>query len=126
MREKLIAFLMVVVAVIHLLPLMGILGVDKLNNLYGITIADNNLEILMRHRAMLFGLLGLFFVVAAFKRIHQPMAFLLAFISLISFLYLSWSIGGYNEAIARVVTVDLIALGALLVAVVLYFTARKN
>ena len=59
--------MLIVVGVIHLLPLSGVLGGAQLFSLYGVPVDDPNLEILMRHRAVLFGLLGVFLVYAAFK-----------------------------------------------------------
>ncbi len=59
--EKVITGLLVLVGIIHLLPVFGVLGVERLAALYGISLGEPNIEILMRHRAILFGLLGLFF-----------------------------------------------------------------
>lgn len=56
----LVSAMLVVVAVIHLLPLSGVLGSERLAALYGLSFNEPNLAILMRHRAVLFGLLGLF------------------------------------------------------------------
>lgn len=41
----------------------------------------SGLEILMRHRAVLFGLLGAFLIFAAFKRAYQTVAYLGGFFS---------------------------------------------
>ena len=49
------------------LLVVGVLGAERLNQLYGIDASEPNLAVLMRHRAVLFGLLGGFFVLAAFK-----------------------------------------------------------
>jgi hypothetical protein len=59
--------MLVVVGVIHLLPLTGVMGSARLVSLYGVPIEDPNVEILMRHRALLFSLLGGFMIYAAFK-----------------------------------------------------------
>lgn len=56
-----------IVGVIHLLPLSGVLGAERLGLLYGLQFHEPNLAILMRHRAVLFGLLGAFFIAAAFQ-----------------------------------------------------------
>ena len=63
--NKLITILLLVVGIIHLMPLLGVLGGDRLNSLYGLSLDEPNLQILMRHRAVLFGLLGALLVAAA-------------------------------------------------------------
>lgn len=98
----LISAMLVVVGVIHLLPLAGVLGSDRLASLYGVPFTEPNLEILMRHRAVLFGLLGAFLVFAAFKPAYQTLAYIAGLVSVVSFLYLAWSVGGYNEQVGRV------------------------
>ncbi|MEM6583817.1 MAG: phosphopantetheine adenylyltransferase [Pseudomonadota bacterium] len=120
MREVLITIFILVIAIIHLLPLAGILSVERLRSLYQIDIDGRDMEILMRHRAALFGILGLFFVYAAFTPAMQPIAFTAAFLSLASFFYLSFSVGDYNPAIRRVVLADVIATVCLLGAILLY------
>ena len=84
-----VAAMLVIVGVIHLLPLSGALGAERLAALYGVSLSDPNLVILMRHRAVLFGLLGLFFIFAAFRRSMQPAAFIASFVSVLSFLFLA-------------------------------------
>ncbi len=59
MVERTISGLILAVAVIHLFPITGFFGVDRLASLYGIEIIDGNSEILRRHRAVLFGILGI-------------------------------------------------------------------
>ena len=124
--KRLITGLLLVVGVIHSLPLAGVAGAAKLSALYGVAIADPNLEILMRHRAVLFGLLGLFLCVAAFRPAWQPAALIAGFVSVASFLWLAWAAGGYNAAIARVVTADLVALACLVVAAVAYIACERR
>lgn len=111
----LVSAMLVVVGVIHLLPLSGVLGAERLTALYGLPFHEPNLAILMRHRAVLFGLLGLFLVVAAFWPPLQPLAFVAGFASVLSFLWLAAATGGYNAQLARVFTADVLALVCLLV-----------
>ena len=113
--------MLLIVAIIHLLPVSGFISTERLSALYGFSIEGPNLEILMRHRAVLFGLLGAFFVYAAFNTAVQPLAFIAAFLSISSFFYLAWAVGDYNSAIATVVKADIIAALSLVVAVVLYY-----
>ena len=108
-----ISISLLIAAIIHLLPVTGLAGGTRLNLLYGLDFGESNLAILMRHRAVLFGLLGVFLVYAAFKPAVQTSAFVGALISVISFIWLARSVGGYNAHIARVVAADIIALIAL-------------
>ena len=125
MQEKIIAVAMLVIGVIHLIPVTGVISVDRLSGLYGVGIADANMEILMRHRAILFGLLGAFFIYSAFDTKIQPLAFVAAFISIVSFFWLVKSVGGYNSQIFKVIVADVVALACLIVAVVLFFMKNR-
>ncbi len=108
--RQLVSAMLVLLGIIHLLPLAGVLGAQRLALLYGTPLTDPNLLILMRHRAVLFGLLGLFFMAAAWRPALQLPAFAMAFASLASFLWLAWAVGGYNAQLGRVVLVDLVAM----------------
>jgi len=125
--QKIIAILFVIVGIIHLLPLSGVLGAEQLTSLYGVSFQESNISILMRHRAILFGVFGLFFIYSAFNKSYQPLAFIAGFISVVSFLALSWLTGNYNEAINNVVIADIVAFICLLAAVALsILSSRKS
>jgi hypothetical protein len=102
--------MLVAVAIIHLLPLSGVLGASRLKTLYRLTFTDPSLLVLMQHRAVLFGMLGLGLLVAAFHPPSQAFAFVAGFVSVASFLVIAWSVDDYNRAIQRVVHMDLVAL----------------
>jgi hypothetical protein len=112
--------MLLVVAAIHILPLSGVLGADQLAKLYGVSASEPNLAILMRHRAVLFGLLGALLAVAAFVPALQLVAFVAGFVSVGSFLLIAWLVGGYNAQVARVFTADIIAAACLVIGVVAY------
>ncbi|SIP96106.1 phosphopantetheine adenylyltransferase [Aquipseudomonas alcaligenes] len=118
--SKLVAALLLIVGIIHLLPVVGVLGGDRLNSLYGLNLDEPNLQILMRHRAVLFGLLGALLVAAAFLPGLRTLALLAGLVSVVSFLLLAWSTPLYNEALRRVVVADWIALACLLLAAPLH------
>jgi hypothetical protein len=107
--------MLIVVGIIHLLPLSGVLGAERLAGLYGLSFEEANIAILMRHRAVLFGLLGAFLIHAAFRPALQPLAFVAGFVSVASFLGLAYEVGGYNAGVARVVAADWVALACLAV-----------
>jgi hypothetical protein len=123
--RKITAALILIVGVIHLLPLAGIAGPEKLAALYGIQVGEPNLAILMRHRAVLFGLLGVFMCYSAFRPNLQLLSLIGGFISVGSFLWLAWATGGYNAMVGKVVVADVFALLFLFVAACFYVLARK-
>lgn len=118
--KYLISATLIVAGVIHILPLVGVLGSERLTTLYGLPFDEPNLAILMRHRAVLLGLLGSLFVVSAFVRTLQPAAFVLGLITVVSFLLLAWLTGSYNVQVKRVFIADVVALGCLILGGVSY------
>jgi hypothetical protein len=120
MRTRLIGGLLLVPAVIHLMPLYGLLGPAQLTALYGLEFADPSLQILMRHRAVLFGLLGALLLAAAFRPALRPLALIGGFASVLSFFVLAYAIPGGNAQVMRVAAVDWIAFGCLVVAAALH------
>ena len=98
------------VGIIHLIPLSGVLGPEHLVRLYGAAPSDPSALILMRHRAVLFGIVGGVCVLAAFKPALQWLALILCGFSVVSFLWLAWSTGGFNAHLQRVVVADVVAL----------------
>jgi hypothetical protein len=122
--QYLVSAMLIVVSVIHLLPLSGVLGGERLAALYGLPFNEPNLAILMRHRAVLFGMLGAFFLFAAFKPGFQTLAFIAGFVSVVSFLWLARSVGGYNAQVARVFMADIIALVCLIIGAIALAAVR--
>ncbi len=114
------------VGLIHLLPLQGILGAERLSALYGVALDDPNLLTLMRHRALLFGLLGGFLVWASFRPLLHLPALIAGFASVAGFLAIAVQSGERNEQIARVFVVDIFALVLLVVAFATYLLTRAE
>jgi hypothetical protein len=102
--------------VIHLLPLPGILGAGQLTRLYGVATDDPNAVILLQHRALLFGLLGVLLIAAAFRPELRAVALVAGLVSTVSFLVIAWGVGGYNAQVARVVVADVLAVVLLMLA----------
>jgi hypothetical protein len=112
----LVSALLAVAGLIHLLPVSGAAGASQLNALYGLALDDPGLILLLRHRAVLFGLLGVFLLAAAWRSAWQPAAVVAGLVSVVSFLWLYGAADGYNDALRRVAVADLIALACLLAA----------
>ena len=111
----------------HLVPLVGLLGGKRLQSLYGLgPLPTASLRLVLRHRAVLFGLLGVPMVVAAAVPAWQPAAVGAGLVSAGSFLLLSWAEGGgqaLTPQLQRVVRADL-AVVAVLASAGLLLTCR--
>jgi hypothetical protein len=105
-------------AVINLLPTPGVLGPAWLASLYGFPVAGADLEILLRHRAVLFGLVGLLLLAAIVVPAFRIPALLTAAGSMGSFIIIALIVGGYGAAITRVIIADIVGLLALLPAAI--------
>jgi hypothetical protein len=117
--------LLVIVGLIHLIPVSGAFGAAPLQRLYGVPVSDPNLLVLLQHRAVLFAIVGGLLIAAA---IHAPwrwLAIAVGLLSIGSFLLVAWRVGGYNALIARVVWVDVAALGMLALATALQAFGRR-
>ncbi len=101
---------LLIVALIHALPLVGVMGAARLTQLYGIDVQDPTLELLLRHRAVLFGLLAAFLAYAAFRPELHRLALIAGFISVASFLVLARLASAYNPELSTVVRADWLAL----------------
>lgn len=112
--NRLVSAVLLLVAAVHLLPLLGVLGTARLHQLYGLHMAEPNLLLLMRHRALLFGLLGALLVAAAFKPAWQGLALLSAWGSVLGFVLLAPP--GLLPALQRVWWIDLALLPLLALA----------
>jgi hypothetical protein len=114
--ERVIQAAMLVAGLIHFLPITGVTGADQLTSMYALPFDDRNLVILMRHRAVILGLLGGFVLYAVFRPAMRPPAIALGTVSLASIVLLAWSTGGYSRALSTVVLADTIAVVCFLVA----------
>jgi hypothetical protein len=117
--ERAIQVCLVLVGIIHLAPFTGVVGSAQLGTLYGIPVDGPDLAILLRHRAVLFGIVGVLLVAGAVRASLRNTALVVGWTSVVSFLLLAVSIGGYNQRIGKVVAVDVGALLLLLVATLL-------
>jgi hypothetical protein len=117
--------LVLLAALVNLAPVIGVVSGDRLQSLYGIAFQDPSLLILMRHRAVLFGIVGGLLLASAVRVSLRPLARIAGFVSMLSFVFIAWLVGDYNAELERVVVIDLVALLALLGSTLIdHFTRR--
>ena len=123
-----ITIALLVAGIIHLLPVSGVLGPSALARLYDIEVNDPNMAILLQHRALLFGVLGMLTLIAIPLAWLRLTALTVALFSALSFIVIATMVNGYNPAIARIVIADVVAsvLLATGLAAELYLMSRKT
>lgn len=117
LAERALAATVFAAGIIHLIPAIGMLSAQRLQALYGVWLHDPTLILLLRHRAILFAVLGTFFVTAAlFQPRWRVVAGCVALICMLSFIALARETP--SASIQRVVNVDIVVGAALATALV--------
>ncbi len=124
--SKVLGGLLIVVGLINFLPVLGIISADRLSRAYGIEVSGPDLEILLRHRALLFGIVGGFVLYSVFAPAYQLPAMVLAGVSMVGFLFLTWQVGGYNGAMEKVLLIDVVGIVCLAIASVLRYLGNSG
>jgi len=114
-----VTVLLLIGAAIHLPPVLGVLGVAGMERAYGTAIPGPDLAILMRHRAVLFGLLGGLMAWAAFEEDLRWLAIGGGLISDVAFALLCWTHRDHGPKLGNVLNPDLLSIAALTAAGVL-------
>lgn len=125
MKAKVVSGLLLLVGVLNLTPAIVFFDLSRTESLYGIHIANDDAGIIVRHRAVLLGLLGAAMIFAAFKREFVVPAITAAFLGKLAFLYLIWTTVNTIE-LDRVAIFDIAAIVVLLIALVLHLTSPKK
>jgi len=124
--NKIVIALLVLVGLINFLPVIGVISASKIAQAYSVELVSNDLIILMRHRALLFGIVGGFVLYSIIAPQYQVVAMVMAAISMLGFLGLMWSVGGYNSSILKVAIVDIVGIGFLITAAVSKYAAARS
>ena len=124
--RHLATILFVLVGLVNFAPLVGVLGAPKLEAVYGVPITNDDLLLLLRHRSVLFGLLGGLLMLAAFRVQWRALATVAGIVSMVAYLALAWPITGHGTAIQKVFWADAIAVVLLVVAWLISRSTRSG
>jgi hypothetical protein len=112
---------------INLLPALLAFLPGKISKSYGIDIPNANYELLLRHRAILFGIIGGLMIFSAIIRKHYEIATTAGLISMLSFIILYFLIGkDINSELKKVMIADSIATAMLCVGLILFLLKSKT
>lgn len=110
-----------IAGIINFIPSFIAFLPTKITLSYGIKVPDQNFELLLRHRGILFGIVGGFMLYSVFAKKHYDLATLFGLISMVSFLILFYlTKGEINKELTGVMKVDAVAIVILLVGYALY------
>jgi len=107
------------VGLVNFAPIVGVLSTARLETMYGVALGDPNLVGLMRHRAVLLGIVGALLIASAFHLPLRPIAFAAGLVSMLSYILIVVLGGDSNTELWRVAVIDLVALVLLLSGFVL-------
>jgi hypothetical protein len=125
--QKLSSTLIFLAGLVNLAPLSGLISTGRLQILYGIAFEEANLLVLMRHRAILFGIIGSLLVASVFRSSLRPVAVAAGLISMLTFTLIVWLSGSHNAELARLAAVDFAASVGLVGAVLIdRFTGKRG
>jgi hypothetical protein len=121
MADKIAAVILFIVGAINLLPMIVFFDATKTAKLYGLPIEGESLVILMRHRAVLLGLVGFALIAAALKPEFRILAIAMALISKLAFIFLTFTHSNYSAEIRQVAFIDGGAIVLLIAASIIHF-----
>ena len=127
MMENLYRLILLISGLVHILPFSFLFFTEQLQKSYGVDISDVNLQLLLRHRAIFFGLIGVGLILSAIKKSYYGWASAIGLISMVSFVLLFFQIGGINQQLRTVMLIDVFISAALfLTAIVYHFIYAKQ
>jgi hypothetical protein len=122
--KKICTVLLAGAGLLNIYPLVGVLSADHLTGLYGSNFESPDIQALMRHRAVMLGLIGGLMLFAAFRSSLQLLAATVGLVSMSSFVFLAYSSGEIGPEINKVAIADI--AGAVAVAIVLVIVIRDR
>jgi len=121
MTDKIPSIILVFVGVINILPIIVFFDSTKAAKLYGVPVEGESLIILMRHRGVLLSLVGSVLIFAAFKSEFRIFAIVIALISKLAFIFLTFTASNYTPELRQVALIDVGAIVLLLLVLGIHF-----
>ena len=125
MLDKTASIILFIVGIINILPIIVFFDSSKTAKLYGVPIEGESLIILMRHRGVLLGLVGLVLIFAVFKSEFRIFAIVAALISKLAFIFLTFTASNYTTEVRQVALIDVGAVVLLLAVLGIHFFAKQ-
>ncbi len=106
--ENIFRISLLIAGIINILPSFITFLPDKIRDSYGIDIIDSNYELLLRHRAVLFAIVGGIMIYAAITKNNYSLALITGMVSMCSFILLYFLVDGpINEELRKIMLIDI-------------------
>ncbi len=122
----LIAFLFLAAGLINFAPITGVASSDQLERLYRLSAITPDIELLLRHRVVLFGIIGTIIMAAAFLPVLRLTATIAGIVSMVSFIALVFATKNTNVNLVQIAWIDVIATVLLILGFVLHATTGNQ
>jgi heme A synthase len=125
--ELLFRIALFISGIINILPSLLAFLPDKISKSYGIEIPNSNYELLIRHRAILFGIIGGLMIYSALVKKHYELSTIAGLVSMTSFIILYFIIGkDINQELKKVMMIDVVATVILSIGFILFLLKSKK
>lgn len=121
-----LAAVVLIAAAVQLLPMAAAFDPPLLERLYGVQPADETSLLLLRHRAVLLGLVGIGLVAGLIWRRILSAALALGLASKLSYLWLFAGTRAPTPEVTRVASVDLVTASLLALAALLWLRSARS
>jgi hypothetical protein len=108
--------------IVNLLPALLVFMPQNISKSYGVAVPDGNYELLLRHRGVMFGVVGGLILYSAFTKRYYEVSTLAGLVSMVSFVGLYYLIDKpINAELKLVMQIDVFAIIILMVGLGLYW-----
>ena len=105
---------------VNILPATIAFLPSKISKSYGFEVSNVNYQLIIRHRAVLFGIIGGLIIFSAITKKYYEISTIAGLISMMSFIIMYFLIGNINNELRKVMIIDVIATIILLIGSTIY------
>ena len=120
MMETVFRVCLFISGVINFMPSLLAFWSNKISSSYGIDIPNSNDELLLRHRAVMLGIIGGVMIFSAISKKYYSLSVSIGLISMVSFIILYALVGNINPELQKVMKIDIAGILILLIGYSLY------
>ena len=118
--ESIFRIILLITGFLNSLPSLLAFFPGKFTKSYGIVLPNENFELLLRHRAILFGIVGGIMIYSALSKTAYEIATITGVVSMFSFVALYFLIGNITSELKKIMLIDIFATIILFTAYIIF------